>query len=55
MRDRFLALLAYTVPLAVVPALCGIATADGDADIALAGLGIGTYLAGIGYLSLIHI
>lgn len=48
-RDRFLALLAYTIPLAVVPALCGIATADGDADTALAGLGIGTYLAGIGY------
>ena len=48
-RDRFLALLVYAVPLAVVPALCGIATADGDADTALAGLGIGTYLAGIGY------
>ena len=48
-RDRFLALLAYAVPLAVVPALCGIATADGDADTALAGLGVGTYLAGIGY------
>ena len=48
-RDRFLALLAYAVLLAVVPALCGIATADGDADIALAGLGVGTYLAGIGY------
>lgn len=48
-RDRFLALLAYAVPLALVPAICGIATADGDADIALAGLGVGTYLAGIGY------
>ena len=48
-RDRFLALLAYAVPLAVVPAICGIATADGDAGIALAGLGVGTYLAGIGY------
>ena len=48
-RDRFLALLVYTAPLAVVPAMCGIATADGGADTALAGLGIGTYLAGVGY------
>lgn len=36
-------------PLAVVPALCGAVTSDGGAGIALAGLGIGTYLAGIGY------
>ena len=48
-RDRFLTLLAYAVPLAVVPALCGVATSDGGAGIALAGLGIGTYLAGMGY------
>ena len=48
-RDRFLALLIYAVPLAAVPALCGVATSDGGADIALAGLGIGTYLAGMGY------
>lgn len=48
-RDRFLALLAYAVPLAVVPALCGVATADGGAGLALAGLGVGTYLAGTGY------
>ena len=48
-RDRFLALLIYAVPLAVVPALCGVATADGGAGLALAGLGVGTYLAGTGY------
>lgn len=48
-RDRFLALLIYAAPLAVVPALCGAVTADGSAGIALAGLGIGTYLAGTGY------
>ena len=48
-RDRFLALLIYAIPLAVVPALCGMATADGGAGIALAGLGVGTYLAGTGY------
>ena len=48
-RDRFLALLAYAVPLAVVPALCGVATSDGGAGIALAGLGVGTYLAGTGF------
>ena len=48
-RDRFLALLIYAVPLAAVPALCGVATSNGGADIALAGLGIGTYLAGVGY------
>ena len=48
-RDRFLALLVYAVPLAAVPAMCGVATADGGAGIALAGLGVGTYLAGTGY------
>ena len=48
-RDRFLALLVYAVPLAVVPAMCGVATADGGAGIALAGLGVGTYLAGTGF------
>ena len=48
-RGRFLALLIHAVPLAAVPAMCGVAASDGGAGIALAGLGIGTYLAGTGY------
>lgn len=52
-RARFSALLVFSVPLAVVPVACSLVMDPGNFDIAVAGLGVGTYLAGIGYASMV--
>ena len=45
---RILALLILSIPVAVIPAICTVMISPME-DHILAGLGIGTYLAGIGY------
>ena len=52
-RARFSALMVFSVPLAVVPVACSLVMDPGNFDIAVAGLGVGTYLAGIGYASMV--
>lgn len=46
--SRILALLILSIPVAVIPAICTVMISPME-DHILAGLGIGTYLAGIGY------
>ena len=46
--SRILALLILPIPVAVIPAICTVMISPME-DHILAGLGIGTYLAGIGY------
>lgn len=46
--DRMLALLILSIPVSIIPAICTIMLSPAE-DHILAGLGIGTYLAGIGY------
>lgn len=50
---RFSALLVFSVPLAIVPVACALVMDPGHFDIVVAGLGVGTYLAGIGYASML--
>ena len=45
--------MVFSVPLAVVPVACSLVMDPGNFDIAVAGLGVGTYLAGIGYASMV--
>lgn len=52
-RARFSALLVFSVPLAVVPVACSLVMDPGLFNVAIAGLGIGTYLAGIGYAGMV--
>lgn len=46
--SRMLALLILSIPVAVIPAICTVMMSPME-DHILAGLGIGTYLTGIGY------
>ena len=46
--SRILALLILSIPVTVIPAICTVMISPME-DHILAGLGIGTYLAGIGY------
>ena len=52
-RARFSALMVFSVPLAVVPVACSLVMDPGLFNVAIAGLGIGTYLAGIGYAGMV--
>ena len=52
-RAKLSALLVFSVPLAIVPVACSLAMDPGHFDIAVAGLGTGTYLAGIGWASMV--
>lgn len=45
--------MVFSVPLAVVPVACSLVMDPGLFNVAIAGLGIGTYLAGIGYAGMV--
>lgn len=48
-KTRLEALLVFSIPLAVIPAICSIVLNQGYFGLGEAGLGIGAYIVGVGY------